>query len=353
MSLPERNSMSNVENETLKSVSEISFEVFLSNADPLLIKRETFLVPVDRIVLAENIRPFDQSFIEVLKANIKEQGQLQECIGDIIVDEDGLYKVRVIAGQHRTIAITQINEEGTRLPVRVSVADRMLDTEMIIGIQMSENLQNKMTPAQDAYIIHNFWERLKKLREEEGKKLTIVELARKVGRSVDTVSNAIRYIEGIHPLVQRLVDEKKLPYTQALSLSSIEKGNGYESKQLDYALLFIAKGFTFQEAKKYLEGLKAEDGFVGPLFGDEEWKGMERDNRTIAIRSQADREGKSATGWFVRMIQVAKILPNSEKVKVSNAIKRAVGDLGLSLEDFKSAIKPFITEDEYNEVFKV
>lgn len=342
--------MSNTEQEILQPIAHISIEDFLKEANPECVKRETFLVPVEHIVLAENIRPFDYDFIEVLKESIREHGQLQECIGDVILDENGGFKVRVVAGEHREIAIEQINQEGDYRPVRVSVADRTLDPETVIEIQMSENLQNKMTSAQDATIIHNFWIRLKRLREEEGWSLTKLELSRRIGRSTDTVSNAIKYIEDVNPLIQKLVDEKSFPYSLALLLSSVDKGEGYNSKQLDLALLFIAKSYTLSQAKKHMNKLKAEDGFTGPLFGNEEWTAMEVKNRMIAIRDQADKEGKSASGWFVKMIHTARVLGGPQKVKISDAIKVSVQDLGLSLKDFKNLIKPFISEKEYRDL---
>ena len=345
--------MANIEQEILQPISQISIKSFIEGAysESKELHRETFLIPVDHTVLAENIRPFDRDFIEVLKENIREHGQFHECIGDIIIDEEGNYKVRIITGQHRAQAIRKINQEGKYCPIRVSVANQTLSPEKIVEIQMSENLQNKMTPAQDATIIHNFWVRLKELRDQEGKILTKSDLARKVGRSADTVSNAIRYIEGVNPLVQRLVDEKNLPYSQALLLSNVDIGDNYDSKQLNLALYFIAKSFTHSQAKNHMKKLKAENGFAGPLFGNEEWTAMEVKNRMIAIRNQADKEGKSAAGWFVKMIHTAEVLGGPQKVRISDAIKESVKELGLSLKDFRELIKFHISEDEYNTIF--
>lgn len=345
--------MRNTEQETLQPRTQRSIKDFIeeANSEPNELRRETFLIPIEQTMLAENIRPFDREFIQVLKENIREYGQFHECMGDIIKNDEGNYMIRIITGQHRAEAIRKINEEGEYWPIRVSVANQTLCPEEIVEIQMSENLQNKMTPAQDATIIHNFWVRLKEVRKQEGKILTKSELARKVGRSADTVSNAIRYIEGVNPLVQRLVDEKNIPYSQALLLSSVDVGNGYDSKQLNLALHFIAKSFTLSQARNYLKKLKAEEGFSGPLFGKEEWTVMELKNRMIAIRSQADKEGKSAAGWFVKMIHTAGVLGGPQKVRISEAIKGSVKDLGLSLKDFRELIKGYISQEEYNSLF--
>lgn len=209
----------------------------------------TFLVPMEDIVLAENIRPFDWEFIDILKESIKEHGQLQECIGDVVLDGNGEYKARIIAGEHRTKAIEEINDEGEYTLVRVSLANKTLSPEEVVEIQMSENLQNKMTSAQDAVIIHNFWIRLKRIRDQESGVLTKGELARKVGRSVEVVSNAIKYIEDVNPLVQRLVDERTLSYSLALLLSGIDKGDGYESEQLNMALFSLPNRLLYHRQR--------------------------------------------------------------------------------------------------------
>lgn len=101
-----------------------------------------------------------------------------------------------------------------------------------------------------------------------------------------------------------------------------------------------------------MKKLKEEEGFSGPLFSSDEWTAMEVKNHMIAIRDESDKEGKSAAGWFVKMIRTAKVLGEPQKVRVSGAIQRSVRDLGLSLEDFEETIRPLISEREYADLFK-
>ena len=96
-----------------------------------------------------------------LAMSINEIGQLQPCIGDI-VEIEGEKFVRVIAGQHRYYAIKHLCDSGFLRKIIIRIADRELSNEEILSIQMSENLQNKMTPEQDAKIIHSFGKAVKK-----------------------------------------------------------------------------------------------------------------------------------------------------------------------------------------------
>ncbi len=336
----------------VQPMPKISLRDFLESADPDIIRRETFLVSVEDVVFADNIRPFDGEFIGELAKNILEQGQLQECIGDIITDENGNLKVRIIAGQHRSMAIIKINEDGIPLPIRISVANCTLSPEKVIEIQMSENLHNKMTAAQDATIIVGYWKRYNEIKEEaKERKMSITDLARKVGRSVDTVKNAIKYVEGLNPIVQKMVDAKLLPYGNAILLTELEQGEGYYDQQVVLAERFVRGRWSTNQAKKYMQKLKAEKQFAGPLFG-EAWEGIKAVQRIIAIKTEADRNGRRASGWLVSMMKLAEILAkNNSKVDVSEGIQNAVAEYGIGYTEFKEFMRPFMTEHDFNKLF--
>lgn len=336
----------------VQSMPKISLRDFLEEAKPEIIRRETFLVSVEDVVFADNIRPFDGEFIGELGKNILEQGQLQECIGDIIIDENGNLKVRIIAGQHRSMAILQINNDGTPLPIRISVANCTLSPEKVIEIQMSENLHNKMTAAQDATIIVGYWKRYNEIKEESGeKKMSITDLARKVGRSVDTVKNAIKYVEGLNPIVQKMVDAKILSYGNAILLTELEQGEGYYDQQVILAERFVRSRWSTTQAKKYMQKLKMEKSFAGPLFGGE-WETIEAVQRIIAIKTEADRNGKMASDWLVIMMKLGEILSkNNAKVDVSEGITNAISKYGMGLVEFREFMRPFMTEHDFNKLF--
>ncbi len=351
-----------IENLPIQKVRDIeTLEDYRNFRESEMLHYEIFNVPIERIVLADNIRPFDDKFVDTLKSSIKEHGQLQACIGDIVSTEDGCF-VRVIAGQHRYMAVSQINLEGEILPLKVSVANRELNPYEVIEIQITENLQNKMTSAQDAQVINSLWQRMKVLKENEDIKLTVTEFARSVSRSPDVVRDAIKYVEGLSPVVQKFVDEKILSYTVSLLLTEAEnivkgrdRGKQYTQEdvyreQLYLAQKFVTMNFTFDKAKKYIEQLKQESNFSGPLFGDE-WRDMEIASHVIAIRDESDKKGREAAGWFVKIVRMVKFLPDTNKAEFSDAIKNAMFGLGMSMDEFKEKLRPLITERQFTGLF--
>lgn len=324
---------------------------------------ESCLVSVGDIILADNIRPFDSDFIDTLSLSILEHGQIQECIGYELLRDDERFVV-VIAGQHRFKAIERLNDKGYCIPVRVSIASRELSPIEIVKLQITENLHNKMTSAQEAEVIANLWSKIKAIKESNAERPNMSEFARNVSRSVSTVRDAVKYVDGVSPVVQKIVDEGVLPYTQALLLADIddlspsEEGKNpskesIEHKQLYFAELFVAKKFTLRKAKSYLESLRNEKGFSGSLFG-EDWKEMEVRNKIIAIRDESDKQGRDAAGWFVKMISLADVLDKSGKdINFSDAIRSAIVNLGYSLEDFKDRLREYLPDDDYNRLFEI
>lgn len=287
----------------------------------------------EEVVLAENIRPIDSLVVEDLAMSIAEVGQLQPCLGDII-EIDGEITIRLIAGQHRYYAISLLCEKGLPRPIIMRVADRTLSPEEILSVQMSENLQNKMTPEQDAVAIHSFWIDAKRIYGENS--LTIKDLARRLGRSPRKISDAIKYVEGLSPKVQQMVHAGVLPYSTALLLERLGRSDtdDFHSEQVRTAIFLISQKYTTEQAKKYLERKSKEAEFSGPLFGDELWKELKKNGHRIAIRDSASREGRMAVGWFQRMLKSVSILDDPSKAEFSEAIQTSVEELGISLEDF-------------------
>ena len=290
-------------------------------------------IPIENVVLADNIRAIDDEVVEELALSILENGQLQPCIGDMLYTEDGEEIPRIIAGQHRYHAIRLLNEHDIYTPIIVRIANRNLTPEEVISIQMSENLQNKMTPEQDAKIIHSYWEGLTSI----GQKLTYIEISRKLGRSPKKVSDAIRYIEELSPKVQEMVGSSLLSYSTALLLTKLDKENlngGMYAEQVRVALFLISERYTANQTKKYLSQREKEKEFAGPLFTGEVWDSLKSNGYKIAIRDRASKEGKQAAGWFSKMTRAVSLLDNPSKAEFSSAIERAVVELGISLKDF-------------------
>lgn len=339
-----------------------NFELRENNEVDNNIRFKTFMVPVDDIDLADNIRPFDQDFIQNLADSIYTQGQLQPCIGFVREIEDGSKRVVLIAGQHRYKAIEWLNSIGIDTYVMINLANRELTPEEIVEIQLTENLQNKMTPAQEAEVMCRLWHKMERVWEEKGKTLTVTAFARRVGRSYETVNKAIKYVGDVTPIVQELVEKNLLPYGHAVLLAEIDDliTRGDERnitdedrkwKQIDLAQYFITKKFNYKQASEYLKRLREESKFAGPLFGDA-WELMEVRNRILAIRKTSDKQGRAAAGWFVNMVRTADIIKDKTgSVKLSEAIHNALELLGVALEDFKRDIKPYLSEREFDKLF--
>lgn len=292
------------------------------------IKWEHAYLPIDDITPVENIRPIDYEVVEEIASSIYVTGQLQACIADI--GEDG---IRLLAGRHRYEAIKLLNDKGYEVEILVKLANRTLSDEEVLSVQMSENLHNKMTSAQEATIIHSFWNQMIDIYGRENITLSIV--AAKMGRSPRKVSDAVKYIENISPKVQELVDSGNLAYSSALLLSELKvSDNGYWGEQVRVALQIISRNLNSRETKKYINALNEESKFSGPLFDNELWGEIKRNGHLISIKSEADKEGRNAAGWFVRMLSTVSKLEEPEKVEISNGIAKTIGELGMSLDEF-------------------
>jgi len=297
-------------------------------------------IEIENSVLVDNIRPIDQFVVEDLANSISEIGQLSPCIGDTLATEDGQI-VRIIAGQHRFHAINLLHQRGEDIPLLARIANRTLNDEEILSIQMSENLQNKMTAEQDAKVIHSFWVKCCQLYGEEI--VTLKYLSRKLGRSTQKVSEAIKFVEGLSPKIQEMVNKGVLHYSTALLLTRLnnsDKDSDFYSEQVRMAVFLISQGYNKEEAKRYLDKrIKESKAYTEPLFSGEVWTQLKKNGYRIAINDKASKEGRTASGWFVRMIRAVSLLDEPSKAEFSEAIERSVDELGISMDEFKGNLK--------------
>lgn len=292
------------------------------------IKWEHMYLPIEEITPVNNIRPIDFEVVEEIASSIPVTGQLQACIADI--GEDG---PRLLAGRHRYEAIKLLNDRGIETGILVKLANRTLSKEEILSIQMSENLHNKMTSAQEATIIHGFWNEMVDVYGRENISISMV--AAKMGRSPKKISDAIKYIDGLSPKVQELVDNGTMSYSSALLLVGLKTDDdGQWGEQIRTALQIISKNLNTKDAKKYIDRLIQENKFSGPLFDNELWGNIKKNGHIVSIKTEADREGRSAAGWFVRILNTISRLEDPDRTELSDGIAKAVGELDISLDDF-------------------
>lgn len=298
-----------------------------------------FEVKTEDLLLAENIRPIDPFAVEDLANSISEIGQLQPCIGDVVETESGNL-VRVIAGQHRYYAVKQLIEAGEDVLLLIRVTNRQLSEEQVLSIQMAENLQNKMKAEEDAKIIHSYWLRCRQLYGDEN--VSIAFLSRKLGRSSQKISEAIKFVEGLSPKIQELVQKGVLHYSTAVLLAKMDKASknksDYDSEQVRTAVFLISQGYNKEEAKRYLNK-KSKEVYNEPLFSGDVWKELKKNGYRMAIKDQSSKEGRTASGWFVRMIKTVSLLDDPTKAEFSEAIEKAVGELDISMDDFKNNLQ--------------
>jgi len=296
------------------------------------IKWEHIYISINEITPVDNIRPIDYEIVEEIASSIPVTGQLQACIADI--GDDG---PRLLAGRHIYEAIKLLNDRGIETDILVKLANRTLSEEEVLSIQMSENLHNKMTSAQEATIIHSFWYKMVGIYGRENISISMV--AARMGRSPRKIADSIKYIEGLSPKIQELVDSGNLSYSSALLLAELETNNdGQWGEQVRTAIQIISRNLNTKEAKKYIDKLNQENKFSGPLFDNELWGNIKKNGHLISIKTEADREGKNAAGWFVRILSTISKLDEPEKVELSNGLVKTVGDLGMSLEEFLNRI---------------
>ncbi|MHC1716447.1 MAG: ParB/RepB/Spo0J family partition protein [Candidatus Dojkabacteria bacterium] len=289
-------------------------------------------------VLTRNIRPIDMGTVLNLATNFLKHKQLQNCLGDFVELEDGTKLVRIIAGQHRYYAALLLRFMGYEFDLTAKISNRTLTDEEILSIQMSENLHNTMTPAQDAAVIHSFWEETKRLYGDSRRSLAYV--AAKLGRSKEKVRDALRYIEELHPVVQSLVDRNALSYSTALRLTQFKKGaeDVASSEQIRYALSIVEKKLNTKNSEKWLKGredLKKAISFgAEPLFNLESFDSTTLEGLIVRMKKSTSNEGLAAMKQLERIMKSISSIDRKSKLRFSDAIKNTLKELNISIEDF-------------------
>jgi ParB-like chromosome segregation protein Spo0J len=364
------------------------------------------------IILADNIRPMDNGHIQALVGSIKESGLLYPPLGDYL-EIDGVLKPRIIAGQHRYYALLRVYKYNLNAKIPVNFAhakediteeqlesmnrwiewqdeyiteysqsgESVLDnsnletvkissnTEKIakqyrfensrisltdfeeLRVQLTENLQNKMTVKEDAHVINKLWEKYKKL--DDRKNLSIKSFAELAGRSYTEVRNAIKYHEKLIDKVQELVDKELISYSLALLIAGLNgddvNGSFFYSEQFQAANKISAeKNMSANEKKNYIlrllqdkelrKRMEKESYEVLPIFSGEALKALEIPP-IISFQKTTDREANKAMQWFIKTIKLISLYPEPEKTKWTKAVKERICELGFSLEDFNKELK--------------
>ena len=284
------------------------------------------------MVLGINIRETDHNFVTQLAESIRSQGQLQDCIGD--TRPDGT--VRVWAGQHRYRAVSLINEENLSrgeppVLLRVRKYYKEFTPDQVLGVQLAENLQNHMTPGDEAGAIRSLWDLYQQVFE--GEKISVAGFAKKIGRGEDKVRNALAF-SGLNEGVQKMVENGVLLYSVAVNVARLPS-----EQQLRTAVRIVQYNLEHAEADRLIRGLLGEAWELPGLFSGQAAIALDTDNHRIAFKGAADKAAQSAAGYFVRILRLIEILDARERFDMTQTIKDILVSFILSSGRFERLLE--------------
>jgi ParB-like chromosome segregation protein Spo0J len=309
-----------------------------------------YKVPADAVTLAENIRAFNFDHVVQVGLSILSQGQLQPCIAEPISEDGQITGVRVVAGQHRAIGINFMNQLlsasgiNGEMDITLRLANRSLSQKEKLEIQIAENLQNPMSPDEEAEAIAQLWY---EFRAVHGDRASKADLARAIGRNSAKVYNALNYVE--LPLeVKSLVASRTLPYGTALDLSRMQRERSQKIEPDDAesllnlnsdltrtAVHIIARGLDVVAAKKYINALLDPQAQVQlGLFSGEQLMALEQENLKLGIRNAVDRAFRDAVSYFLRLNTILSKAEGSDKVLMTDALIRNIVDAIVTNNEF-------------------
>ncbi|KKP70439.1 MAG: hypothetical protein UR69_C0006G0002 [Candidatus Moranbacteria bacterium GW2011_GWE2_35_2-] len=350
-----------IEYENIQITKQVgSFQEFIELREQGEYVKASFLIPTEMFIVTDNIRPFNQDHIDRLATSIEETGQKTPCIGDIVWDDDNkCWSPRLIAGQHRYKAIQQINERRRKeglpeISLWITLENRTYDPYEVIDIQLAENIHEKMTASEEGIVLYGYYRQLYNLMKADHRKLTVAEFSKRVGRTAETVRNAIKFIDGLDPRVRKLVDEKKLPYTHALLLTALpQKGTDFMTTQYEIANHIFRQKLSYEKAKRLIKDTSVELGCVGPLFGKKEWRKIKKKGYFLTLKNTAGINSKAAAMWVKRVAENIKQYDiKSQKVMFTTAVLEPMQELGITFAEYEPYLKQYFDKELLEELSK-
>lgn len=291
----------------------------------------------NNVVFYPNIRAFNRNHVINLARSMDQTGQIQDCTADVVYDEQSdRWLIRILAGQHRALAVRFANEvrkhEGREpMALRVRYANRTLEPAEILSIQISENLQNPMTPAEEAEAINLLWNEFKAVF---GETASVSQLAREIGRGRGKVSDALKFM-ALNPYVIDLVKAGHLFYSLGVSISVLPP-----EQQFQAAVRIMNYDLDREGAENYIKQLLNGESFGG-LFGDEELAEMKNRDHVIAFRTAADKSAKQAAGYFERILYLVGKMENPQAAEMTETIADILVSLIYSASEFQHELQRY------------
>lgn len=305
---------------------------------PASVRRSLETIPISILnILPQPRKTFDPDRLETFGKDIKENGLLHpvtvavyspaavvyllECVNrlwavdvclsdlDAVPNNQAMPEILpgghfpiLIAGERRTRAVRDHIEE-------VEVIDSFLyrnpPVELALRLQLSENNHQQVPPEEQADAYHRLWQLLTEIVDDRS--ITITEYARMVGRTPQTVRNALRYA-GMVEVFKDMVDAGFLQYGHVLQLHRLKQA-GLEQNQLRaYAGMAavgmgaIEDGLTVSDFRAVIdERLRELENNQQTLFGAR--KEVDKQNRRVAAKKWVNL-ARAADDYFVQLIDL-------------------------------------------------
>lgn len=183
---------------------------------------------------------------------------------------DGTYAV-LIAGERRLRSIKEIILNATNIYSQQFFKDRQvavvfhynIPSLTFISIQVSENIHRRPPAHEEAAYFEKYYRALKVLR---GKKFSVAEFAREIGRSAQSVGQAIKFCY-LPTTVRKFVEQGMLSYTIACELIRLQ-ANGVGNQSLkQWAIDSIVYKYTTKNFQKAVSNFLLRQASNG-LFDD-------------------------------------------------------------------------------------
>ncbi|MDD5693133.1 MAG: ParB N-terminal domain-containing protein [Patescibacteria group bacterium] len=166
---------------------------------------KTFVIlhldPEEIIVLPQMRRTFNEATIRELAESIRANGQINEAL---INHRQGRYEL--IAGERRLRAIRYLNKQTRNKKRKRTLSCKMfesLTTSDAFQLQVAENVHENVPPEQEAEALYGLWQI--KMGTPELEEMSMRSFCKLVGKSETKVRGAFRFIQDLHPLIQKEV----------------------------------------------------------------------------------------------------------------------------------------------------
>lgn len=248
--------------------------------------------------------------ITVAELNLDETRKYVEIINrvhesHVLVDNliclNGLYLI-LVSGERRLRAYGLLHErsiDGFSL-IRSTVCPQM-NLEDLIDLQGSENTNDPVKPEEEAIFYHRYYRFLRETKNS----ITVAEFARKVGRSSQVVSTALRFAK-LPRYIQDCVFNKTLQYGIACELARLQSA-GIEDELLKDWFIRSALHTKNVEAfrlvvKKYLDDLHNGQTSLVDMFTTESESEMRKNQRRRSIEKNTSDMFYASNAYFLRLL---------------------------------------------------